>query len=126
MALASTLDGPRQDFRDVLRLVRAKVRRATGGEQTPWFLDNVTDEIWLDPNPEIFLEEEMRTAIFDVLRTMMLSFTDSDLANYFSRSGDAKSLLARLQESQKFREKRDEAWKQKDGDFSSWEISMPQ
>ena len=62
-ALASTLEGPRQDFRDVLRLVRAKVRRATSGEQTPWFLDNVTEEIWLEPNPEIILDEEVRQSI---------------------------------------------------------------
>ncbi|MBL4806448.1 MAG: caspase family protein [Rhodobacteraceae bacterium] len=62
-ALAATLDGPRQDFRDVLRLVRAKVRRATDGEQTPWFIDNVTDEIWLDPNPAILLSEEDRQSI---------------------------------------------------------------
>lgn len=62
-ALASTLDGPKQDFRDVLRLVRAKVRRATSGEQTPWFLDNVTEEIWLEPNPEIILDEDVRQSI---------------------------------------------------------------
>ncbi|MEX0969839.1 MAG: caspase family protein [Paracoccaceae bacterium] len=62
-ALASTLEGPRQDFRDVLRLVRAKVRRATNGEQTPWFLDNATEEIWLDPNPPIVLDAETQAAI---------------------------------------------------------------
>ena len=62
-ALASTLEGPRQDFRDVLRLVRAKVRRATNGEQTPWFIDNATEEIWLDPNPPIVLAEDVQAAI---------------------------------------------------------------
>jgi len=62
-ALATTLEGPRQDFRDVLRLVRAKVRRATGGDQTPWFIDNTTEEIWLEPNPPIQLAEDLRQAL---------------------------------------------------------------
>ncbi|MGR3722841.1 caspase family protein [Abyssibius alkaniclasticus] len=62
-ALASTLEGPRQDFRDVLRLVRAKVRRATNGEQTPWYIDNATEEIWLDPNPAIVLDAETQAAV---------------------------------------------------------------
>jgi len=62
-ALATTLDGPRQDFRDVLRLVRAKVRRATNGAQTPWFIDNATEEIWLEPNPPIVLAEDVQSAI---------------------------------------------------------------
>lgn len=62
-ALASTLEGPKQDFRDVLRLVRAKVRLATKGEQTPWFLDNITEEIWLEPNPEIVLAEDLQKSI---------------------------------------------------------------
>lgn len=39
-ALASALEGAEQDMRDVLRLVRARVRLATGGLQTPWFIDN--------------------------------------------------------------------------------------
>ena len=39
-ALASSLEGGEQDMRDVLRLVRARVRLATGGLQTPWFIDN--------------------------------------------------------------------------------------
>lgn len=48
-ALASVLDGPEQDIRDVLRLVRARVRLATGGAQTPWFIDNSRNEIVIQP-----------------------------------------------------------------------------
>ncbi len=48
-ALASVLDGPQQDIRDVLRLVRAQVRLATGGAQTPWFVDNSSSEIIIQP-----------------------------------------------------------------------------
>lgn len=48
-ALASALDGPEQDLRDVLRLVRAQVRLATGGEQTPWFVDNSSSPIVIQP-----------------------------------------------------------------------------
>ncbi len=81
VALASTLDGPRQDFRDVLRLVRAKVRRATGGEQTPWFLDNVTDEIWLEPNPEIFLSETDRAALSDTIDLASVTWNTINTSN---------------------------------------------
>ncbi|TCO72038.1 caspase family protein [Rhodovulum euryhalinum] len=48
-ALASALDGPEQDIRDVLRLVRAQVRLATGGNQTPWFIDNSARPIMIQP-----------------------------------------------------------------------------
>ena len=48
-ALASVLDGPEQDIRDILRLVRARVRLATGGAQTPWFIDNSRSEIVIHP-----------------------------------------------------------------------------
>lgn len=48
-ALASALDGPEQDIRDVLRLVRAQVRLATGGTQTPWFIDNSNRPIMVQP-----------------------------------------------------------------------------
>jgi len=48
-ALASALDGPEQDIRDVLRLVRAQVRLATGGTQTPWFIDNSNRPIMIQP-----------------------------------------------------------------------------
>lgn len=48
-ALASDLEGPEQDIRDVLRLVRARVRLATRGEQTPWFIDNSKNEIVIQP-----------------------------------------------------------------------------
>jgi len=81
VALASTLDGPRQDFRDVLRLVRAKVRRATGGDQTPWFIDNVTDEIWLEPNPEIFLDEETRASISDTVDLASVTWNTINTSN---------------------------------------------
>lgn len=39
-ALAAALEGRGTDVRDALRLVRARVRLATGGAQTPWFVDN--------------------------------------------------------------------------------------
>lgn len=48
-ALASALLGPEQDIRDVLRLVRARVRLATGGMQTPWYVDNSRGEITIHP-----------------------------------------------------------------------------
>ncbi len=54
-ALASTLEGQKQDLRDVLKLVRAKVRFATGGLQTPWFMDNSDAEILIHPRDEIQL-----------------------------------------------------------------------
>lgn len=44
-ALATALEAPEQDIRDALRLVRARVRLATGGTQTPWFVDNSKGEI---------------------------------------------------------------------------------
>jgi uncharacterized protein len=44
-ALASALDGADGDIRDVLRLVRARVRLATGGEQLPWYIDNTKTPI---------------------------------------------------------------------------------
>lgn len=49
-ALASALDGPEQDIRDVLRLVRAQVRLATRGSQTPWFVDNSSEPILIQPH----------------------------------------------------------------------------
>lgn len=48
-ALASALEGAEADFRDVLRLVRARVRQATGGAQTPWYIDNSKTPIPLAP-----------------------------------------------------------------------------
>jgi TPR repeat protein len=60
-ALATALEGPEQDIRDVLRLVRARVRLATGGSQTPWFVDNSKGEMLIQPGrrsaPEIELPE---------------------------------------------------------------------
>ncbi len=53
--LASVLDGPEQDIRDVLRLVRARVRLATQGIQTPWYVDNSKDEIIIQPRDQVEL-----------------------------------------------------------------------
>ncbi len=55
-ALASALLGSEQDIRDVLRLVRARVRVATGGEQTPWYVDNSKGEITLQPRQPLSAE----------------------------------------------------------------------
>ena len=60
-ALAAVLDGPRQDIRDVLRLVRAKVRQATGGAQTPWYVDNSRTEIIVQPRPTADLPADLVT-----------------------------------------------------------------
>lgn len=48
-ALASALDGAEEDIRDVLRLVRARVRLATGGAQMPWYIDNTRTPIPINP-----------------------------------------------------------------------------
>ncbi|MDP3195600.1 caspase family protein [Tabrizicola sp.] len=48
-ALASALDGAEADIRDVLRLVRARVRLATGGAQMPWYIDNTRTAIPISP-----------------------------------------------------------------------------
>lgn len=66
-ALASALEGPRQDIRDVLRLVRARVRLATGGAQTPWFIDNSGTEIVVQPREEIAIAESLRAALSDTV-----------------------------------------------------------
>lgn len=62
-ALASILDGPGQDIRDILRLVRAKVRFATDGAQTPWFIDNTRSEMFIQPRAAIALSEEEQSAL---------------------------------------------------------------
>lgn len=62
-ALASTLEGRQQDIRDILKLVRAKVRFATGGAQTPWFLDNSSTEILIQPREEIALSAEQNSVL---------------------------------------------------------------
>lgn len=64
-ALASVLDGPQQDIRDVLRLVRAKVRLATGGVQTPWFVDNSKAAIVVQPRPAVMAPEEAADLLGD-------------------------------------------------------------
>lgn len=48
-ALASALEGQGTDIRDALRLVRARVRLATGGTQTPWFMDSSKGEMLITP-----------------------------------------------------------------------------
>ncbi len=48
-ALANALLGGETDMRDALRLVRAQVRLATGGMQTPWFIDNSRGEMIIGP-----------------------------------------------------------------------------
>lgn len=49
-ALASALEGEGGDIRDVLRLVRARVRLATGGTQTPWYVDNSKGAMEIAPS----------------------------------------------------------------------------
>lgn len=49
-ALASALEGQGTDIRDALRLVRARVRLATGGAQTPWFIDNSKGKMEIAPS----------------------------------------------------------------------------
>ncbi len=58
-ALASALEGPEQDIRDVLRLVRARVRYATRGAQTPWFVDNSKDQIVIQPRRAAEIDESL-------------------------------------------------------------------
>ena len=55
-AFASALLGPKQDIRDVLRLVRARVRIATGGAQTPWYVDNSRGEITIQPRDAVQID----------------------------------------------------------------------
>ena len=62
-ALASTLEGPRQDLREILKLVRARVRLATGGAQTPWFIDNSDTEIIIQPREPVALSDAARASI---------------------------------------------------------------
>ncbi len=48
-ALAVALEGQGIDIRDALRLVRARVRLATQGAQTPWFVDNSKGSMEIAP-----------------------------------------------------------------------------
>lgn len=57
-ALASALLGSEEDIRDVLRLVRARVRVATGGEQTPWYADNSRGAIPMQPREPVKIDLE--------------------------------------------------------------------
>lgn len=63
--LASVLDGPEQDIRDVLRLVRARVRLATQGVQTPWYIDNSKDQIIIQPRDPVELDTTIEPAALD-------------------------------------------------------------
>lgn len=62
-ALATQLAGPQQDLRDVLRYVRARVRLATGGAQTPWFVDNSKEELIIQPRDPVPLPEGVEQRI---------------------------------------------------------------
>lgn len=63
--LASVLDGPEQDIRDVLRLVRARVRLATQGMQTPWYVDNSKDTIVIQPRDPVELDTSIAPSVLD-------------------------------------------------------------
>jgi len=85
-ALASVLEGPQQDIRDVLRLVRAKVRFATGGEQTPWYIDNSRTEILVQPRDEIRLAAEYQGLVNNTISlesTAWRTISSSSDANDF-------------------------------------------
>ena len=58
-ALATALEGGETDIRDALRLVRARVRLATGGQQTPWFIDNSRGEMRIAPRMVISNQEDL-------------------------------------------------------------------
>lgn len=79
-ALASALDGDEADMRDVLRLVRARVRLATGGEQMPWYIDNTRTPIPVSPRsavaPEV-LTELVEGREIDLSTTAWLTVADS-------------------------------------------------
>ncbi len=63
--LASVLDGPEQDIRDVLRLVRARVRLATQGMQTPWYVDNSKDTIVIQARDPVELDTSIAPSVLD-------------------------------------------------------------
>ena len=68
--------------------------------------------------------EQMRMAIFDVLRELHLKFTNADLADYFGSGRDARSLLACLQQSKRFREMRDQELVKPNSDYACWEVPV--
>lgn len=79
-ALASALDGAEADIRDVLRLVRARVRLATGGAQMPWYIDNSRTPIPISPRsdlaPEV-LKELVEGRDIDLSTTAWLTVAES-------------------------------------------------
>ncbi|MGL4237201.1 caspase family protein [Tabrizicola sp.] len=79
-ALATAIDGAEEDIRDVLRLVRARVRLATGGEQTPWYIDNSKTPIPISPRndaaPEV-LTEMVEGREIDLTTTAWLTIAES-------------------------------------------------
>jgi TPR repeat protein len=79
-ALATQLAGPQQDLRDVLRYVRARVRLATGGAQTPWFVDNSKEELIIQPRDPVPLPEDVAKRIdgdLSLLTTAWRTIEDS-------------------------------------------------
>ncbi|MEM9756163.1 MAG: caspase family protein, partial [Pseudomonadota bacterium] len=58
-ALAQALESEETDIRDALRLVRARVRLATGGEQTPWFIDNSGGPLVVTPRADIVAQPDL-------------------------------------------------------------------
>lgn len=79
-ALATALEGPEQDIRDVLRLVRARVRLATGGAQTPWYIDNTRTEVIIRPKfsvPAGELREMLSGRVISLPTTAWLTIADS-------------------------------------------------
>lgn len=79
-ALASALDGAEADMRDVLRLVRARVRLATGGAQMPWYIDNTRTPIPISPlnaNAPTALTEMVEGREIDLSTTAWLTVADS-------------------------------------------------
>ena len=79
-ALASALDGAEADIRDVLRLVRARVRLATGGAQMPWYIDNTRTPIPVSPQsasaPDV-LTELVEGREIDLSTTAWLTVAES-------------------------------------------------
>jgi uncharacterized protein len=79
-ALSSALDGAEEDIRDVLRLVRARVRLATSGEQTPWYIDNSKTQILISSQGGIMpdtLTELVAGREIDLSTTAWLTMANS-------------------------------------------------
>jgi uncharacterized protein len=79
-ALASALYGAEEDIRDILRLVRARVRLATGGAQTPWYIDNSKTAIPIGPQTDVapeVLTELIEGREIDLSTTAWLTIAES-------------------------------------------------